>query len=142
VDILQVAGQPVNDLTYYNNIVIIVSVWRIDYYQTAGGKAPVADFIDSLDVKSKAKVAKTIDLLEQFGVSLGMPYAKHIEGQLWELRTHYNRNRYRIIYFLVTGQTFILLHGFIKKSGPIAEGDLQIARTRHEDYLARRRKDL
>ena len=102
----------------------------------------MAEFIDSLDTKAKAKVARTIDLLQQFGISLGMPYAKHVEGQLWELRTHYGRNRYRIIYFLATGQTFILLHGFIKKSGPIPGRDMDMARRRREDYLSGRRESL
>lgn len=114
-------------------------MWNIDYYQSETGRFPVAEFIDSLDVKSRAKVARTIDLLEQFGINLGMPYAKHLEKQLWELRIRHGTNRYRIIYFLATGQTFILLHGFTKKSGPVPRGDLEIAKSRINDYLSRGR---
>jgi len=95
-------------------------VWSIEYYQSrVGGRSPVEDFIDSLDAKSRAKIARTLDLLEEFGVNLGMPYAKHLERQLWELRVRHGRSRYRIIYFLATSETFVLLHGFTKKTGPV-----------------------
>ncbi len=114
-------------------------MWNIDYYQSGTGKSPVEGFIDSLDAKSRARIATTLDLLEEFGISLGMPYAKHLEKQLWELRVRHGRNRYRIIYFLDTGQTFILLHGFTKKTGPIPRTDMKMAESRRDDYLSRRR---
>ncbi len=113
-------------------------MWNIEYYQSEAGRTPVKDYIDSLDAGSRAKVARTLELLEEFGISLGMPYAKHLEQHLWELRTRHGRNRYRIIYFLATGQTFVLLHGLTKKTGPVPRGDLEIAGTRRDDYLSRR----
>jgi phage-related protein len=114
-------------------------VWNIDYYQSGTGKSPVEEFIDSLDAKSRARIATTLDLLEEFGISLGMPYARHLEKQLWELRVRHGRNRYRIIYFLDTEQTFILLHGFTKKTGPVPRAAMEIAEGRRDDYLSRRR---
>ena len=112
-------------------------MWGIEYYETRKGKCPVQEFIDNLDLRSKAKIARAIDLLEQFGIELGMPYAKHIEGELWELRIRVGTNQYRIIYFLFIGKAFILLHGFVKKSGRIPERDLKIARDRRDDFLLR-----
>ena len=114
-------------------------MWKIEYYQTARGRFPVAEFIDALDVRSKAKGARILDLLEQFGTELGMPYAKHLEEQLWELRTQHGRNRYRIIYFLASGRSFVLLHGLIKKSGPVPRRDIDTAKSRRDDYLSRGR---
>lgn len=95
-------------------------------------------FINSLDAKSKARIARTLDLLEEFGIDLGMPYARHLERQLWELRIRQARNRYRIIYFLAVGKVFVLLHGFTKKTGPVARADIDIAENRRKDYLIRR----
>jgi len=127
-------------LTEYNNIVILLPVvWSIEYYQSETGKSPVEDFIDSLDTAVKARMARTLDFLEEFGVELGMPYAKHLEKQLWELRVRQGRNRYRIIYFLATGQTFVLLHGFTKKTGPVSRSDMDMAKRRRDDYLSTRR---
>ena len=113
-------------------------MWDIEYYQTEKDKCPVAEFIESLDVKSEAKIAWTLDLLLEFGIKLGMPYAKYIEEQLWELRISYRKNQYRIIYFLASSRNFVLLHGFTKKSSSIARDDIEIAKKRREDYLARR----
>ena len=128
-------------LTHYHNIVIMTAmVWEIEYFETAKGKRPVQEFIDSLDTRSKAKIARTLDLLEQFGIKLGMPYAKHVEGDLWELRTRVGSNQYRLIYFLFTGGVFILLHGLMKKSGQIPQQDLRTARDRRTEFLTRRRR--
>ena len=113
-------------------------MWNIEYYQSETGKVPVGEFIDSLDAKSRARIARTLDLLEEFGTDLGMPYARHLEKQLWELRIRHGRNRYRIIYFLATGQNFVLLHGFTKKTGPVPRSDIEIAQRRRDDYLSRR----
>ncbi len=113
--------------------------WHIEYYESATGRSPVEEFIDSLDAKSKARVARTLDLLEEFGISLGMPYAKHLEKQLWELRVRQGRSRYRIIYFLYTEHTFVLLHGLTKKTGPVPRADIKTAESRLNDYLSRRR---
>jgi len=114
--------------------------WEIEYFETGKGRCPVQEFIDSLDTRSKAKIARALDLLEEFGIKLGMPYAKHVEGDLWELRTRARSNQYRIIYFLYTRGVFILLHGFTKKSGPIPQQDLRAARDRRAEFLTRRRR--
>lgn len=113
-------------------------MWSIDYYRSQPGRCPVEEFIDSLDTKSRARVARTLDLLEEFGTELGMPYARHLEKQLWELRVRHSRNQYRVIYYLATGQTFVLLHGFTKKTGPVPRSDMEIAERRRDDYLSRR----
>jgi len=72
-------------------------VWEIEYFETAKGRLPVQEFIDSLDTRSKAKIARTLDLLEQFGIKLGMPYAKHVAGDMWELRTRVESIPYHLL---------------------------------------------
>jgi hypothetical protein len=48
-------------------------MFNVEYYEVREGICPVREFIDSLDVKAKAKMVRTIDLLEEFGIDLGMP---------------------------------------------------------------------
>jgi phage-related protein len=117
-------------------------LWNIEFYQSRNGKYPVEEFIDCLEVKSQARIARTLDLLEEFGIELGIPYAKYLEKQLWELRIRVGRNRYRIIYFLHTEKTFILLHVFSKKTDAVSRADIEIAKNRRDDFLSRRRKGL
>ncbi|MDD5703212.1 MAG: type II toxin-antitoxin system RelE/ParE family toxin [Dehalococcoidales bacterium] len=116
-------------------------MWGIEYYKAASGQIPVKEFIEALNVKERAKVARTIDLLEEFGINLGMPYAEHVEGELWELRARLSNNRYRIIYFLNTGQVFIMLHGFVKKTQKIPKSEIKIANKRLREYISRRRSE-
>lgn len=40
---------------------------EIEFYDTEDGSTPVQEFLDSLEPKMKAKVFRTIDLLEQKG---------------------------------------------------------------------------
>ncbi len=115
-------------------------MWEIAYYESSSGRYPVAKFIESLDVKSKAKIARTIDLLEEFGANLGMPYVRYLENQLWELRVRYSHKRHRIIYFLYNGREFVLLHGFTKKTGPVSRKDINLAEARRNNYLTRGNK--
>jgi hypothetical protein len=68
-------------------------LWNIEYFQSRNGKYPVEEFISSLETKSQARVARTLDLLEEFGIELGMPYTRYLEKQLWELRIRLGRNR-------------------------------------------------
>jgi len=87
------------------------------------------------DKATEANIMKT----KEFGVSLGMPYARHLEKQLWELRVRHGKNRYRIIYFLYTEHTFVLLHGLTKKTGPVPRADIKTAESRLDDYLSKGR---
>ncbi len=114
-------------------------MWSIEYFRSSSGNCPVEEFIDSLDARSRAKVARTFDLLEEFGIGLGMPHAKPIENGLWELRIREGRSRYRVICFLATGRTFVLLHGFSKKTAAVPRKEVELAEHRREEYLSGRR---
>ncbi len=59
-------------------------MWKILFYEDHRGKSPVLDFITSLNAKDRAKINNAFRLLEEFGVKLMMPHARHIQGKLWE----------------------------------------------------------
>lgn len=46
----------------------------------------VEKFIQSLEEFTIAKILRTIDLLEKFGIRLGMPHSKRVSSKLFELR--------------------------------------------------------
>ncbi len=56
--------------------------WAVEFYRDVKGKEPVADFIDSLEVLSQAKVLRLLDLLAKYGVLLAEPYTKQLKGKL------------------------------------------------------------
>lgn len=116
--------------------------WKIELYQKANGAIPVAEFIESLPPKHRAKAIRSIDLLEEFGTGLREPYAKPIQGGeyrgLWELRVKFASDISRIFYFLAVGGRFVLLHGFLKKTMVTPRGELDTARLYMADYHRRK----
>jgi phage-related protein len=77
-----------------------------------------------------------IDMLRSHGVSLGRPWAAPLGKGLWELRIR-TRRQLRILYFLTTTKTFVLLHAFVKKTREVPESEIQIATRRMRQYLGR-----
>ena len=112
-------------------------MWEIELYKTKDGKEVVADFLDTLPVKHRAKALWEIDLLANHGVNLKMPYVEHIVDELWELRIKFASDISRIFYFTPVKEKFVLLHGFVKKTNKIPLGEIDIARKRMLDYKER-----
>lgn len=90
-------------------------------------------FIHSLEVPTIAKVLRTIDLLEEFSYSLGLPHSKNVRRGLWELRIR-GKQEVRIFYTF-HNQEIILLHGFLKKTSRIPPREIRLA-LRKADALA------
>ena len=81
---------------------------------------------------------KYIDLLQDFGLSLGQPRVEKLTGsEVWELKIRYSSDYYRILYFASSGRKFILLHAFLKKTARTPRNELEIAQNRVFDYRAR-----
>lgn len=111
--------------------------WGIEYYETANGSIPVKEFIDKIDVIAKNKIANALDLLEEYGIALGLPHSKKVAGtQLWELRI-VGGNNIRIFYIARSGKTFLLLHGFQKKKQKTDTKEIKVALKRLDDYRQR-----
>lgn len=47
-----------------------------EFYDLPDGRKPAKEFLDSLNIKMKAKMARTIKLLEDNGTVLREPYSK------------------------------------------------------------------
>ena len=115
--------------------------WNVDYYMKENGESPVKDFIKTLPPKHSAKVLWEIELLEKLGTKMKAPYAASLKNKkykgLWELRIQQGSNISRIFYFLPIGNTFILLHGFLKKSNKTPVIELETSLAYMNDYKRR-----
>ena len=111
--------------------------WKIIYFKTETGKFPVYVFIESLTSLAQAKVIHSLDLLEEFGILLGLPHVKKISGtDLWELRV-LGKDNIRIFYIAMTGKSFLLLHGFVKKKQKADIKEIKTAEKRLQEYRNR-----
>ena len=109
--------------------------WGVEDYCEARGRVPVQDFLDALPLKDRARVSRTVALLEDYGPALKMPHARHLQGKVWELRIDGRPNSYRVLYAAVPGQKFILLHVFAKKSNQTPRREIETAQRRLTNYL-------
>ena len=120
-------------------------MWTVIFYERENGEIPVKKFLNSLPEKHKAKSYWEIKLLKQYGITLREPYTKPIMGDkykgLWELRIKFASNISRIFYFIPSGKTFILLHGFLKKTQETPEQELEKAKKYMDEYLRRLEQD-
>ena len=74
-------------------------MFEVDYYEDEEGRRPAEEFIDGLEAKMRVKVFGRIELLEQYGPQLGMPFSRHLDDGIFELRTVQGNNITRILYF-------------------------------------------
>ena len=72
----------------------------IIFYDKPDGTEPVKEFLDSLDVKMRAKMIRTIVMLQKNG---------------YELREQVGSDISRVLYFFIVGKKVVLTNGFIKK---------------------------
>ena len=117
--------------------------YTIAYYKDRRGKEAVKDYIDELaeksDKNSRIKFLKIWDflrLLSIHGQSAGLPYVKHIRGDIWELRPI----RDRIFFAAWDENGFILLHHFIKKTRKTPLHEIETAERRLKDAMVRKKE--
>jgi len=134
-------------LTFDNLKVIIViargdnrEVFKIVFYKNIHGEQPVKDYIlelsNNTDKDSRIKLNKIQDymgVLSNSGTRAGTPYVKHIDGGIWELRPL----RDRIFFFCWKGDSFVLLHQFVKKTQTTPQREIDQAKRNLSDFIER-----
>ena len=110
---------------------------EVEFYCTGSGENVIGEFLSTLPSKDLAKVMRDIGLLEQYAPDLHEPYTKHIEGPIWELRSKFSSNIYRIFYFIWKNNKLVLLHGFTKKRRKTPVSEINIAKKHLDDYQTR-----
>lgn len=103
--------------------------YKIYYYSNSRGDEIVSNFINSLDISTRSRTLRLIDLLEDYGHRLGLPYSKKISRDLYELRAR-GKNHIRIIYAFIDNEIY-LLHGFRKKTSKIPKKEIELAQNRY-----------
>lgn len=72
---------------------------EIIFYDTPDGTEPVRKFLDGLDIKMRAKMVRTIKLLQDNGSDLREPTSKSLGDGIFELRAQMGNNITRVLYF-------------------------------------------
>lgn len=112
----------------------------IHFCQTASGRKPVLEHIQSLPVVERLKIIKVLeglekahDLSDRQGLSQVEAALKPIQGKLWEIKFKSKDNR--IFYVMKTGALMVLLHAVKKKQWRIDKSDLKVCMKRMREVL-------
>ena len=115
-------------------------MYEIVIYKDKNGNAPIAEYIGKLahqtDKNSRIKLQKIRDYIKYLSVegkNAGEPYIKHLDGEIWELRPI----RDRVLFAAWDGNSFILLHHFIKETKKTPQREIYKARRNLLDYRER-----
>lgn len=99
--------------------------WTVSYYNKAVYKSIMA-----WPQKICGNYLRIVDLMEQFGPNLGMPFTRAMGDGLFEIRTKGQEGIGRVFFCYKKGKNIVILHGFIKKTNNTPQKELVIARKR------------
>ena len=75
-----------------------------------------------------AVTLRIVDLIEKNGLEkTGMPYVRHLEGKLWEIRAKGKDGIARSLYVTASGKRIVIVRCFVKKSRKTPDKELKIA---------------
>ncbi|MCL2187680.1 MAG: type II toxin-antitoxin system RelE/ParE family toxin [Defluviitaleaceae bacterium] len=115
-------------------------MFTIKFFKDNQGNEPIKMFLDALMKKAATskterirlkKIVEYLSILEEHGVSAGMPYVKHIVDDIWELRPINDR----VFFFRWQHRTFILLHHFVKKTRKTPPSEIAQAKRNKKEFL-------
>lgn len=102
---------------------ISVAFFRLD-----SGREPVRIWLRQMSQKNRKTIGEDIKTL-QFGWPVGMPLARKMGENLWELRSDVSSGIART-FFSIFEEHIVLLHGFVKKSKKTPPKELALAKRR------------
>ena len=94
------------------------------------------DFIEQLSEGERRKIDYGLQLLKT-QERLSTKFVKLIREGLFELRTEFNGNIYRVFFIFDDGQIVVLFNGFQKKTQKTPPNQIQLAKKYRTDYQRR-----
>lgn len=107
--------------------------WKINYYHNQNNRSPIKEWIDTLGYEPKAELFRVFEMLQKYGTQLGLPFIRPLESKIYEVRVKDRSGIYRVLYFAHSDKTFVMLHGFQKKTQATPRKELDIALKRMKE---------
>jgi toxin-antitoxin system, toxin component, relE family len=94
-----------------------------------------AEFHD-LPVDLRASLLRIAALIRENGLErTGMPYVRHLQDKLWEMRGRGKDGIARSIYIAVSGRRVVIVRSFVKKTQQTPKEEIKIALKRAKEVL-------
>lgn len=82
----------------------------------------------------RARLERFADLIREHGIAaMREPHAKHIEGQLWELRLKGRSGVARSLYVTVSDRRVVIVRTFVKKTQKLPRREIDLALARAQE---------
>lgn len=103
------------------------------FFLRQNGRSPVEEYLEAIsDMRQVAAIQTVIEKVVQAEGRLPRPYAAHVGGKIWELRTRFGN---RVFYCIFDGSSLILLDGYTKKRDRIEPRVLAKVHGLYQEYL-------
>lgn len=111
--------------------------YNVIFYEKDDGSYPAYEYISSLPDKMRARIYKVVELLEDDGPQLRMPYSEHLKDGIFQIRAQQDGNISRVLYFFAIGKTIVLTNGFTKKTSKTPQSEIELAKKYRAIYQQR-----
>jgi phage-related protein len=110
----------------------------VQFYKTADGKKPVAEWLNALDDERAQSVAMGVRFFEEYpNPVVPKKFFEKTTAHIWEIKVHHGNEQFRLLSFIENDAIIIAVHGFAKKSMDLKKQDLQLAEERRKNYIQR-----
>jgi len=105
------------------------SLWTVEFLSAVAENEFLA-----IPKDIQARLVRISDLIESHGLeNLGMPYVRHLQDKLWEIRATGKSGIARAIYVAVVGRRVVILRVFVKKTNKTPPGEIALALSRMKE---------
>ena len=103
----------------------------VNFFEYQNGNRPVYAWLKKQPIKDRKRIEFEIQRV-RFGFTSGRGSFANISDvkRLWEIKVNLTSNRIARIFFCISNNTIVLLHGFIKKSQKTPIGEIKTAKDR------------
>jgi len=110
-------------------------ILTVNFFLSESGNEPVREWLKDMEKEDKKQIGEDI-MLVQFRWPLGMPLVRKMETDLWEVRSKLTNGNITRVFFTVKNGEMTLLHGIIKKSQKTPKKDIDLARSRKNQWVS------
>jgi phage-related protein len=108
----------------------------VQFYKTADGSKPVAEWLHTLDDDRAPAVAMGVRFFKEYpNPVVPKKFFEKVTDHIWEIKVHYGKEQYRLLSFIENGAIIIAVHGIAKKSMGLKKQDLELAEERRKLYV-------
>ena len=103
--------------------------WTVEFLNDA-----VEAEFHALPTDIRAGIAQIVLLIEEHGLEkTGMPYVRHVQGKLWEIRGKGRDGIARSLYVTTTGKRVVIVRSFVKKTAKTPPEEIKLALKRAKE---------